>query len=894
MFGNRSRAWPVGALLAALFMIAQTQAVMAAPRSASDAVAVNADFAGDNGPGHAEVFGSSINLGALTDPKKIETLHQSGTRFIRGDVYLGDVLPNTTIPAYLAAMGAGTGVADPNTWNWSKYDWIDEHHGLGAKTLLILSYSVPWLGYLPNGDTVNYSPPRGADGLRVYGDVVKKIYQRFRGKVDLIEVWNEPDNIFLDLTGSPYPNNPRGRVAAYKDMYAAAANAIRTVDTKIPIGGPVKSNSDPVQYGDTPADNVDWAKEMLTDPNVAGNVDFLSYHNYNDYTSHPTEDVAKWKQAARAAGRTDDFPVYVTEWNYDYHDDVNPMDAYHPNTIAYTGDRLTEFLKQHTDGTNFYADNDEAANRTFFGVHADGMLPPKSRTYRLLSVDLGLGDGQSTLRPVTYPASISNAGAATTAGGNQVAWVVNYSATPQAVDLTMSGLGGMSATTASVFEASPNQTQVQPKASVPLTVSGGAATIHLAAPAYSVVGVRLAPYPIADGENLATSAKITPSSVNTEYPELDGSRVADGVIGVHGVGEWASKGELTPNIRLDWTTPKTVGEVVLYDRANPTDRMLAGRLEFSDGSSVQVPQLPNDGTGKAVSFAARDVTWLRFVVTSGAGLNVGLSELQVFAGANVARAGTVTTSSQADLGPHGQLKAIDGITTAAGEWVSTETNPWLRIDWVNSHTVDRVVLFDRGGSAHANSGTLTFSDGTSVPVTGIPTDGSAKVVSFPARPVTWVRFQVTGGSGSGVGLAEFRVLAAGNLASSAVATASSVAPDTPELGPAGATDGVINQWYAGEWAANREANPWIRLSWTAPQTIGQVVLYDRSNLIDFATGGTLTFSDGTSLEVTGMDDNGTGKVVRFAPRAVTWVQFRATESSTSWNGGLSEFEAFAA
>ena len=48
---------------------------------------------------------------------------------------------------------------------------------------------------------------------------------------------------------------------------------------------------------------------------------------------------------------------------------------------------------------------------------------------------------------------------------------------------------------------------------------------------------------------------------------------------------------------------------------------------FSDGSVVWVNGLPNDGSGKAISFPARSVTWVRFVVTDGTGGDLGLELL---------------------------------------------------------------------------------------------------------------------------------------------------------------------------------------------------------------------------------------------------------------------------
>ena len=48
-----------------------------------------------------------------------------------------------------------------------------------------------------------------------------------------------------------------------------------------------------------------------------------------------------------------------------------------------------------------------------------------------------------------------------------------------------------------------------------------------------------------------------------------------------------------------------------------------------------------------------------------------------------------------------------------------------------------------------------------------------------------------------------------------------------------------------EWATNKQkVGAWIQLTWSSPQTVTRVVLYDRMNTKDQATGGTLSFSDG--------------------------------------------------
>ncbi len=95
-----------------------------------------------------------------------------------------------------------------------------------------------------------------------------------------------------------------------------------------------------------------------------------------------------------------------------------------------------------------------------------------------------------------------------------------------------------------------------------------------------------------------------------------------------------------------------------------------------------------------------------------------------------------------------------------GEWASAgEQNPWIQLTWSASKTINSVVLYDRATIDDATAGTLTFSDQSSIPVTGIPADGTTgKVVSFANKNVTWVKFQVTAGTGPNVGLSELQVI----------------------------------------------------------------------------------------------------------------------------------------
>lgn len=117
------------------------------------------------------------------------------------------------------------------------------------------------------------------------------------------------------------------------------------------------------------------------------------------------------------------------------------------------------------------------------------------------------------------------------------------------------------------------------------------------------------------------------SAYNSSYgPE----NVRDGVIGQPDNGDWASAGEQNPWIQLEWETPIEADRIVIYDRAG-IDDVRGGTLSFSDGSTVEVTDVPPAGGAKTVTFGTKTFTSVRFQVEGGTGPNTGLSELEVYA-----------------------------------------------------------------------------------------------------------------------------------------------------------------------------------------------------------------------------------------------------------------------
>jgi LmbE family N-acetylglucosaminyl deacetylase len=135
-------------------------------------------------------------------------------------------------------------------------------------------------------------------------------------------------------------------------------------------------------------------------------------------------------------------------------------------------------------------------------------------------------------------------------------------------------------------------------------------------------------------------------------------------------------------------------------------------------------------------------------------------------GTNVASAAAVTASSQNFTTGQTAVKAVDGVaagypTATTREWatVGGKAGSYLHLAFPAAVTLNRVVLYDRPNTSdQITGGTLTFSDGSTVPVPALDNAGVATSISFPGRATTSLRLTVTTVSGTtrSVGLAELQ------------------------------------------------------------------------------------------------------------------------------------------
>jgi hypothetical protein len=126
---------------------------------------------------------------------------------------------------------------------------------------------------------------------------------------------------------------------------------------------------------------------------------------------------------------------------------------------------------------------------------------------------------------------------------------------------------------------------------------------------------------------------------------------------------------------------------------------------------------------------------------------------------NIAPFATVSVSSVEESDSTLAQGVADGVADSK-DWVTEgETaGAWIRLDWSAPATIFGVDLYDLPNPVdNVLSGTLTFDDGSVLPVESLPPTGAPRRIAFPAKTVRSVVFRIDHAQGLNAGLAEIMV-----------------------------------------------------------------------------------------------------------------------------------------
>ena len=204
-----------------------------------------------------------------------------------------------------------------------------------------------------------------------------------------------------------------------------------------------------------------------------------------------------------------------------------------------------------------------------------------------------------------------------------------------------------------------------------------------------------------DYSNIALCASVTVSSENTGTGQT-GEKAIDGVTDGNPRfpdKEWVTAGEGSGAwIQLNWEKEHEIDRIALYDRPNSVEWVQGLDLTFSDGTTLAVGALPNNGKAKIVSFPSKRVTWVRATINKCQGMNIGLAEFEVYErgaqlsdpGENLALEGLVNASSMQNEG-YSAIYACDGGYDT--RWASkTGETAWICVDLLEQKPIKRIVL----------------------------------------------------------------------------------------------------------------------------------------------------------------------------------------------------------
>jgi O-glycosyl hydrolase len=411
---------------------------------------VTVDFSKQTGQAYPGVFGGN----SYNDNAAICTMHkQAGFNVVRMDGGIDGIVPTSTVDNYKNNIN---NAADTSTWRFRTN--FDPYVAAGLKLLYIIDYCPPWLSYTGT----NLGVPKDWD---VWEDIIKKIYRHYQNKITYVEVWNEPDWVFFDVSGSPYSK----QATAYKELYRHTMRAIRSINSTVSIGGYVST--------------ISWTDTLLNDTEIAPNVDFLSYHFY----SQNNQSCLPWKTAA-ARHNKPDMPIFITEWNSDASYTNIPLNSQAPEAISYVGKILANQIKEGVSVGILFC---MAKMSDFYTVDANNQFVPKVSTYRLMSVQLGLGKGQGTVCQTTS-SGVTVAFGAVNVNGESVVCAVNDAGTADSVNVVLNNVNASGTVACKRYEASPSNDATAFAEQKTLTLVNNSATVSVTIPAHSVAGLVLA------------------------------------------------------------------------------------------------------------------------------------------------------------------------------------------------------------------------------------------------------------------------------------------------------------------------------------------------------------------------------------------------------------------
>ena len=426
--------------------------------------------------------------------------------------------------AYYKANGEYlNGLSNPENWNTGRLmSWVNAANAQNYE-VMVMTFQIPeWLsaGEVVPGDPHTKKVCNGAPkDWAVYRDIVKKVYFMLRDKIDYYEFLNEPHWYIpthgdqRDPNGVAYTGgNIVNDIAA--DQFYQAIDAIYEAEAEL-TGNPDAKPKVKLGGGadDSWGGNYGVLGTLLSDKysKWTDRIEFVSIHKYGDRPANQNDgnggansrNLKYWLR--QKTGK--DIPLFLNEYNISTGQPANETYGY--KSVGWHAKNLIDMMVDGYTGGGYYTcypadvpmDDYEASSGwvergkgMYTWNNGDPYLANFTKTWGMLSVKLGLGDGDYAVKSTGINGSMSHAVGAVNTDGDAVAFINNYSAKSyDNVDVNMKNVpyAADSQVTAEIYRTTYD------KEEAPLTVetsvaADGSVTVEIPEiPSWAVAGIVL-------------------------------------------------------------------------------------------------------------------------------------------------------------------------------------------------------------------------------------------------------------------------------------------------------------------------------------------------------------------------------------------------------------------
>jgi hypothetical protein len=221
-----------------------------------------------------------VHAGRIGSPEEYQLLNEMGVTWILNTFYWGSI------------------EGERGRFNFTQYDdYVDTARREEKKIIAVLGYEAPWL--YPEGKSKEYISP---ENIPLFLDFVEKTVRHFQGRIDIWNIWNEPNFMFW-----------KGSNKEFFELSRLTAQRIRETDPESYILGGA--------FWRTPKGFI----KNMHKHGAMENLDGLAFH---PYAINPRGSMKVHDNFLKVLSRINyTGPVWITEMGY-------PTDGWYPTKVS--------------------------------------------------------------------------------------------------------------------------------------------------------------------------------------------------------------------------------------------------------------------------------------------------------------------------------------------------------------------------------------------------------------------------------------------------------------------------------------------------------------------------------------------------------------------------------